>query len=142
MVAGAIAGGAAAGYWARSQPGNLALIEAIGGAIAGIPGGRLPDIIDPPSHPRHRSVGHGIAPCATALVWVIQKIPDAQQWLREQAALLREERSRRPKGTDKGLILIEILLTALSGALVGLAAGYLSHLVMDVGSPAGLPFVA
>jgi hypothetical protein len=39
-------------------------VEVIGGLLAGNLGARLPDVFDPPTHPGHRSLAHGMAPIA------------------------------------------------------------------------------
>ena len=49
----------------NEKPLNV-LIEAAGGAAGGWLGARLPDMIDPPTSPRHRSIGHGIIPTGSA----------------------------------------------------------------------------
>jgi hypothetical protein len=63
---GVLVGGGAAFLAAHDQPLRLRLIEAIGGALAAIPGAALPDVIDPPNSPRHRSTGHGLLPIGAA----------------------------------------------------------------------------
>ena len=51
-------------YKANNQNGLARTMEAFGGALGGYWGGILPDCIDPPFHPGHRSLGHGFVPVA------------------------------------------------------------------------------
>jgi uncharacterized membrane protein YeaQ/YmgE (transglycosylase-associated protein family) len=57
---GAVAGGAAALYYARDEPPRGALIEVVGGLAGGIMGGMLPDRFDLPTSPNHRGAYHSL----------------------------------------------------------------------------------
>mgnify|MGYP007071031505 CR=1 FL=1 len=60
-------------------------VESLGGTIGGYMGGILPDWIDPPLHPGHRSLAHGMAPVtACAAVWY-QNLDGWQNHLRRIA---------------------------------------------------------
>lgn len=73
----------------------------------------LPDVLDPPSHPDHRAVGHSLA-LGAGLV-----------------ALLRTKCSEASRDLDT---FSKILLAAS-------AAAYLSHLAADGCTPKGLPLL-
>src|SRR5580693_181213 len=70
---------------ACDQPKEHRLWELIGGLLAAWAGGRLPDIIDPPLHPRHRSVGHGALNAIAVGSWIFKNIADLQNTLRRKA---------------------------------------------------------
>lgn len=135
-----IASGAAVAVWcARDQRLEYAIAEMVGGALGGWAGSRLPDIIDLPSHPNHRSIGHGVLPCGVALAEAVRRLPDLQAYLREQASV-RE--AVCPGGRDERLSLSSILLRFLAGASAGFVAGYASHLALDAPSSKSLPLIA
>ncbi len=77
----------------------------LGGAAA-----TLPDILDPPTSPKHRSVGHSIA-LSGSLIPILQRIKENPQINQNQKDIAES-----------------------------VFAGFASHLAMDAGTPAGLPF--
>jgi inner membrane protein len=92
-------------YW---DIGELLMSIGIGGAV-GACGATLPDLLEPATHPGHRSVCHSVTAVA-ALAVGLKK--------------LNENTNVRPEVKA---------LTNIAGA------GYLSHLLMDGQTPAGLP---
>ena len=56
------AGIASSLYKAPAANGSAILWETMGGAFGAVPGTVLPDLIDVPSCPNHRSVAHGVVP--------------------------------------------------------------------------------
>jgi len=127
---------------AREETPINKLTEALSGMAVGTFAGMLPDILDPPTHPGHRSVAHAIVPAGTAGVTVAPRIGSAQQWFREKAEQCRARRAVATNFFDSFVLLLaEILLRLCAGAVVGLAAGYASHLLLDAGTPDGLPFI-
>ena len=142
-VAGTISGGVAAAFLAREQELASLLVEAAGGAWTGRLAAALPDIIDPPTSFRHRGIGHGAAPATAGIVALVRRLPQIQERLREEAARQAGAREQAPYWLARTYHLAaEYLLRFLSGAIVGAAAGYASHLVLDAGTPMGLPLFA
>jgi membrane-bound metal-dependent hydrolase YbcI (DUF457 family) len=83
---------------------------AVVGACSGF-AGVLPDIIDPPTNPQHRQIGHSAIISAATL-------PKIWQWTQNNPNLTQEQKD-----------LIRAMIFAFG-----------SHLVLDSGTPAGLPF--
>jgi hypothetical protein len=57
-VVGAVAGGIWVGVTAAELPGSEAAMLLGGGVAGGVIGGILPDLLEPASTPRHRSLAH------------------------------------------------------------------------------------
>lgn len=140
---GTIAGGGYALATAQQQRPEHLLLEFLGGLVAGAVGGRLPDVFDPPTHPGHRSLAHGIAPVAALGTVAVRSLDGAQAWLRAEAA--RRAALSASAGTPLQRLwqaLLELLCRLGAGALAGLIGGYGSHLALDAFTPAGLPLIA
>ena len=139
-VAGGVAGGGLALARATGQPPEAVLIEVFGGVVGGVVGGRLPDIFDPATTPRHRSTAHS---ALAGLVVVGAALEDARSYCRERADTYR--RLKAQSGLNDGArlwyALLELVWQFLAGALTGLQAGYVSHLALDALTPAGLPLL-
>ncbi len=85
--------------------------HAVGGYALGSITSRLPDIIEPATHPNHRKTFHSWG-AATAITWgTIKVLNDSEMGHEAKAAL------------------------TIAGA------GYLSHLAMDAETPKGLPII-
>jgi uncharacterized membrane protein YfcA len=132
------------GYWqAGEQPASHIVLEILGGALGGLTGSRLPDRFDPPLHPGHRSVAHGLVPvgCVGSYCW--RQLSDWQEALRRLAAEQTRARSGRVTALEQAAHqLLEMLFRLLAGFIAGLLAGYASHLALDVLTPKGLPIIA
>ena len=117
--------------------------EALGGSIGGYIGGQLPDIIDPPISPRHRSIGHGIAPIGTIAAWYFNQLDGWQEFWRNHAANAQttQQEENNPFNQFRCYAL-GALYHFVAGILAGFGAGYVSHLAMDLFTPAGLPLLA
>jgi hypothetical protein len=106
-----------------SGAGTDRFLEVAGGVLGGVLGGLLPDVFDPPCHPHHRSLAHGVLPViAGAGVWVLG-LAGWQTHLREQA----EAYSRlRVSTVDPFLAawygFVEMALRVLCGTVAGLGA--------------------
>lgn len=94
---------------ARNEPVQLQELLAVGlfGGVVAL----LPDVIDPPLSPDHRSIGHSIALSGLS-------IPVLIKWIDENAQMNSDQ-----KDFAKSMV-----------------AGYVSHLVLDAETHAGLPF--
>lgn len=145
--AGALASVVVAAYTARDQQQQNQIIEALAAGFSGWYASLLPDIIDPPTSGNHRGVGHGAVQGSAGILTALQKIPEAQQHLRARA----EEFSVRLRRVELGftdplpawqLATAELLYRMFAGALVGLAVGVGSHLLLDAKTPRGLPLIA
>jgi hypothetical protein len=136
-------GAAYAFHKANNQDGLAKITESIGGAVGGFWGGVLPDVIDPPYHPGHRSIGHGFLPViAGATVWNQQ----LDGWQTQCRQLADEHAFRRSRSTDPLIAawhaLAEWALRLLSGFVAGFGAGYLTHVALDFGTPRCLPLIS
>ena len=103
----------------------------------------MPDICDPPLHPNHRSVGHGVLPCGIVLVELQKGLADWQGLSRQRAA--GHQALADGSTTLQAQVWHELLALAwrlIAGILAGIPAGYLYNLVLDAISPKGLPLVA
>ena len=131
--------GAAAALTLAPQDWRAALLEALGGAVGGLLGGSAPDVFDPPTSPRHRSVGHGVFTSGAALVWCVRRLPRAQAALRQPRSSPRAlvgEPFAGPRGASGPF---DPIGHFLAGVAAGFVAGYASHLLLDGMTPAGLP---
>jgi len=119
------------------------ITECFGGLCGGWTGAALPDIIDPPNHPGHRSLGHGLVPVGAGLVFWAENLGSWQDSLRR---LANEHQMQQITAQDPlaslGHLLAELFFRFLAGFLAGLGAGYYSHIILDHGTPRCIPFVA
>lgn len=140
---GTLAGGGFALAKAQQQRPEHLLLEVLGGLVVGNLGARLPDVFDPPTHPGHRSLAHGIAPVAAVGRAAVRGLDGAQVRLRAEA----DRRAALPASATTPLqslwqAVLEILCRLGAGALAGLLGGYGSHVALDAFTPAGLPLLA
>jgi len=124
----ALGAAAGAGYaFARADKGCLAHIiaETIGGAFVGRASGVLPDVLEPATSPRHRSTAHSLLALIGAVVGD-RRLRRLSNDLGRSASLARDPWEA-------------LLLRFLRGGLHGATPGYMSHLLADATTPAGLP---
>ena len=142
-LVGAAASGATALYLARDQEPSLQLVETVGGLIGGAVGGRLPDLLEPALNPGHRSVAHAIVLAGVAGATFAPSLHRTRQHSREWADRCRAWRDAAT-GTLEQILwwLAEMACRLAAGAMAGIAAGYASHLLLDAGTPMGLPLLA
>jgi hypothetical protein len=129
-------------YEAPPGDGSAILWETVGGALGAVPGAALPDVIDVPSGPNHRSVAHGAIPVGglTYLAW--KHLDSGQAWLRAAAQQHRLAKLTAPSpwlAAWHGFL--EVFLQILAGALAGFVAGYISHILLDLQTPCSVPLV-
>jgi len=118
-------------------------LEGIGGLVGGVSGGLLPDILDPPDSPWHRSTAHGMLPVGTAAVFWGTNLDSWQMKLRQLADYHHGELLRAADVVAAGLhALIEWALRLLAGFVAGFGVGYLSHVVLDFRTLFCLPLVS
>jgi len=134
--------GATAALALAPQDGKAALLEALGGAVGGLLGGSAPDVFDPPTSPRHRSLGHGVLIAGAAKLWCARREPQLQSALRQPRSSPRALAGERPAGPRGASAPFDPVGHFLAGVAAGFVAGYASHLVLDGMTPAGLPAFA
>ncbi len=137
---GAIAGAVYAGCRAPTEAATNLWLESFGGAVGGSIGGGLPDLMDPPVSPWHRSLAHGVAPVGLLGVAWMERLEEWRSRLRAEAARCSALKSDATSfARVLWLTLFEWFCRIASGALAGLLAGYVSHLVLDAFTPRSVP---
>lgn len=141
---GAIAGGV---YVLVCVPKNQKplnnLAEVVGGALGGVVGSRLPDVIEPAIHSHHRSTFHSLTTAGTITYGMVQKQvspADAFRRLADEAAQRTALLKANGKPSTKDALL-ELLFHVAAGFIAGLPAGYVSHLACDMTTPRSIPFL-
>lgn len=142
MLLGVAAGAGTAAFAARRQEGAAIFVEAVGGALGGLAGGALPDLIEPATDSWHRRLVHSYAAATATCVGAYAGMARLQADFRARA-----ERHRQfvRASVDFWERLWHGIAAAFwhlaAGVVAGLAGGYVSHLVLDAGTPRGLPFL-
>lgn len=140
---GKVAGAVAALVTVPSLHSLLAAAEVFGGGIGGHCGAILPDVLDPATSPAHRSLGHGVVPTTWAGIKVAGVVSHCQSVCRENAAACARQLATAQVPLDRLLLGLGALLWHVAaGFVVGLPAGYASHLFLDGGTRRGLPLLA
>lgn len=143
VAVGATAGLACAVVNSLNQDCLDIAIELFGGLCGGSAGAMLPDLIDPPCHPRHRSLGHGLVPVGSAAALWAKNLHFWQNRLRELADQHRMQRNAANDILEViGHALMELIFRFLAGLAAGVGAGYISHIILDLGTPCCIPLVA
>jgi hypothetical protein len=119
------------------------IAEGLGGAIGGNVGARMPDWIEPALHAWRRDVGHSCTTLYAIVRFTPKVIRSWERYCRGQAReaakqKLAAETARQP---SSWFLLGEMYWTVATGVLRGLAAGYVSHLVLDCATPRGIPLL-
>ena len=137
---GAAVGVLAAGCRAREAPTVQMAAEALGGLLGGWVGGVLPDVLEPARDPNHRKFAHSVV-AGGALT--LARVAEWQAACRTAADTATHQSLTHPIGsTERSAAEWDAFFwRLLAGALVGLVAGYASHLVLDAGTPRGLPLL-
>ena len=138
---GAASGALIAGYRARAQRPPELLLETAGGALGGLLGGSLPDVLEPVISSWHRDIAHSWA----AGAGIIRATSGLQQWesyCRERAGHYSRLRAVAQDPLFRALhFLAEIFWRLAAGFASGLGAGYASHLLLDALTPRGIPLM-
>jgi hypothetical protein len=116
------------------------LAEVLGGLLGGWVGGVLPDVLEPAVDPNHRKAAHSVA---AGGVLTLARLAEWQAACRSAAEAAGHRAIMHPLGSpERSRAEWDVLLWRLvAGALVGLVAGYASHLVLDAGTPRSIPLV-
>jgi len=143
VLVGGCGGALAATVRARHQQLTPKFLEILGGAVGGCVGARLPDLLEPARLPRHRKFVHSFGAGVGAVKLTFDLLEGWETYWRRVAAEAREQRPDPSLTTLERVVLFlkEALACILAGLLIGLAVGYLSHLLLDAFSPAGLPIL-
>jgi len=133
-LVGVIVGTSLAVYQARSLSGGCICLEAVGG----LAGSRLPDIFDPPTHPGHRALAHGVLPMGAIGFYITGQLAPWQEQMRGWADDIARSNASDPQ---LAAALLEAILRLATGFLAGAAAGYAFHLILDARTRRSLPLV-
>lgn len=137
---GAAVGATVAVYRARSAPVNHVIAEGVGGLLGGWVGGVLPDVLEPATSPNHRRFAHSVVAGGTL---TFARLAEWQATCRTSADRAAEVAILHPADSPERsqAELSALFWRFLAGALVGLVAGYASHLILDATTTRGLPFI-
>jgi hypothetical protein len=135
-------GAAYAAIQANNINGLPFVLEVAGGALGGVVGGVLPDRFDPPLHPWHRSLGHGLVPVGTAAYYWQRNLETAQSDLRARADVHSALAARSTGLECVWHSAVEWFFRLLSGFVAGIGAGYISHVALDFGTARCVPVFA
>lgn len=125
----------------QTQGDSNPLAEVIGGSLGGWLGGIMPDILEPGTSSYHRDFAHSLALAGTSVRYA--QMAEWQAACRSRAALCdTQARSLVVASSQRSQVeLVALFWRVLAGALVGFGAGYISHLVLDGGTPRGIPLI-
>jgi LexA-binding, inner membrane-associated putative hydrolase len=137
VVTSSTLGAAYALYKAGEQPEPRRLSEALGGFVGGFAGGRLPDVLDPPTTPNHRGRAHSFTAVATVMKLSTQELDRWQDTCRCWADDFHLRQSALPLDSLERFTLqiAEFACRLLAGFLAGLLAGCFVHLALDACTP-------
>ncbi len=141
---GAVLGGTASLIATNELPNDGRFAATLAGLFAGYAGGKAPDVLEPPIHSWHRSECHSVAAGAAVIATGVQGAIALKEHMLERAAELRATRLALPPNHPDQLSLWvrEFGIYVAYGAIVGFAAGYTSHLLLDGGTERGIPLIS
>lgn len=139
-IVGVGAGITAAAYQAREKPTDDLVLELLGGGFGGWLGGIAPDVFEPATSPNHRDVAHSVA--AGAII-AFSRITTWQDRCRKVA---QNKQALAAAPGASSVVQADAYWASLfwrlaAGALVGFAAGYLSHLALDSRTTKSIPLL-
>jgi hypothetical protein len=142
-VVGAAAGALVAGARAHEEDGPSSLLVVLGGGLGGYIAGTWPDLLEPATSPRHRQFAHSGIAGSAVLRLASEAVPKWEAYWRQVALRAGSQRSdpSRPALEQTLLAFLEVVAKVMVGLLAGLAAGYISHLVLDGATPMSLPLI-
>jgi hypothetical protein len=155
--AGRISGGVYAFQRASKQSVGKCVTETIGGIAGGEIGALAADWLEPGISSWHRDTAHSCA-AGFGILSLGEVLAGVEAYCRQQADLKAQELTTLqiiPDPTQPSvfisapnsslsqlwLTICEFLWRAAAGFANGLAAGYLSHLVLDAGTPRSIPLL-
>jgi hypothetical protein len=138
---GKVAGVAVAILRARNRKPIDGLLGGIGCILGADVGAQLPDALEPPTHGGHRKFGHSIL-AGGGVIKASQIVLDLEAKLIEQADSYSLRCDMACDTIDRLRYLLgEIALRVAAGFVLGLPAGFISHLAMDATTRRRLPIV-
>ena len=139
---GIIAGGAAGAISARNERIEHAVAEFVGAVIGGALGGKVLDVVEPATTPRHRDVAHSLTANALLAIGVREWVPQSVEWLRGRANEVEQLAAKQTNQLMRVALEIgAVLIRVLAGVVVGVVAGHFSHAALDLTTPMGLPLL-
>jgi membrane-bound metal-dependent hydrolase YbcI (DUF457 family) len=120
------------------------LLEAVGGALGGWAGARLPDGLEPANCWNHRSFCHSWSALISGVRYSYSFLSKWECFCRQKATETAQRLTTCAlTGFDRSLFwLQELVWRIAAGLLAGLIAGYASHLILDSETPSCLPAFA
>ena len=130
---------------ARTNPedGTGRVLVTIGGGIGGSLSCMLPDSFEPATCFNHRKLFHSVA-VGVAVPAISADVVRGWEshWRRVAAdAHAKSAHLQRTEAERAFWLAVELAAWVLVGLLSGAVAGYVSHLVLDLGDPSGLPLL-
>lgn len=137
---GGATGLVAAVYRVRGMPDGQVIAAALGGFLGGWLGGIAPDGLEPATDPNHRKFAHSVVAAGTLC---LAPTTQFEAWCMANAAAWDQAAFAHPAGTAERsqAELKAWLWRVVAGAAIGAIAGYASHLLLDAGTPRGLPMI-
>ena len=130
QIVGGTAGVLLSHYWSLDSESCNSWEYRTGAGLGGIIGGTIPDIIDPPWGPNHRSIGHSVIGNMIGTGTLIACADKIDQILMDLT-----------ENHEAGFYFFGIpFYRFLSGFIKGFIAGQISHLILDLMTPKRLPF--
>ena len=154
---GRISGAVYAAHRAKTQTVGQFITEGSGGAVGGDIGALLADWLEPATSSWHRDTAHSCAAGGVVLS-LGEMLAGVETYCRQQAERKAQELrtlQMTPNPAQPNvfvpvpnnslaqiwLTVCELFWRALAGFANGLAAGYISHLVLDAGTPRSIPLL-
>jgi membrane-bound metal-dependent hydrolase YbcI (DUF457 family) len=122
----------------KSKP--LGILELAGGAVGGMIGASLPDILEPATSSYHRGPAHSMAFSSGIVYGAIKGLGEIRASLDKKAAELQYKSEK----ADDWLMSLLYQIGAwavefITGALTAVVPGYVSHIALDATTPRGVP---
>ena len=124
------------------QPLPHRVLEAVGAGLVGPYFGMLPDVLEPAHHSFHRDIAHSVSTAGAILTAARHKMGLWEAFWRRHADNFAAQRANTTGAEWAILLIAEMVCRMLAGAAAGLAAGYLSHLVLDALTPRSIPLLS
>jgi hypothetical protein len=154
---GRIAGAVYAANRAKSQTVGQCITESVGGVLGGDIGALVADWLEPATSSWHRGTAHSCAAGGVVLS-LGEVLAGVETYCRQQAERKAQELRTLQMTPDPAqpnvfvpapnsslsqiwLTICALFWRSLAGFANGLAAGYISHLVLDAGTPRSIPLL-
>jgi hypothetical protein len=154
---GRVSGAVYAAHRAKGQSVPNFLVETAGGAFGGDVGALAADWLEPAISSWHRGTAHSCA-AGTVILSLGDVLGGVEAYCRQQADRKAAERKTLQATQDPAqpnlfvaapnssltqlwLTICELFWRAVAGFTNGLTAGYISHLVLDAGTPRSIPLL-